>query len=79
MLKTRTNYWFRHVWEYWWPLYPGVILTFDLTGLQIWQLILVQAPVSLLAITGGYLFLLRRIPRDDDHLLQIDSRLVGVE
>ncbi len=66
MLKTRTNYWFRHVWEYWWPLYPGVILTFDLTGLQIWQLILVQAPVSLLAITGGYLFLLRRIPRDDD-------------
>jgi integral membrane protein (TIGR00529 family) len=66
LLKTQTNYWFRHVWEYWWPLYPGVILTLDLTGLQIWQLILAQLPVSLLAITGGYLFLLRRIPRDDD-------------
>jgi integral membrane protein (TIGR00529 family) len=63
LLKTQTNYWFRHVWEYWWPLYPGVILTLDLTGLEIGQLILAQLPVSLLAITGGYLFLLRRIPR----------------
>ena len=66
LLKTQTNYWFRHVWEYCWPLYPGVILTLDMTGLQIWQLILAQLPVSLLAITGGYLFLLRRIPQLDD-------------
>jgi integral membrane protein (TIGR00529 family) len=69
LLKTQTNYWFRHVWEYWWPLYPGVILTLDMTGLQIWQLILAQLPVSLLAITGGYLFLLRRIPRTGDEKL----------
>jgi hypothetical protein len=49
------------VWEYWWPLYPGVILALDLTGLEIWQLIAAQFPVTLLAIAGGYLFLLRRI------------------
>ena len=24
--KTAVNYWFRHLWEYWWPLYPGVML-----------------------------------------------------
>ena len=66
LLKTQTNYWFRHVWEYWWPLYPGVILTLDMTGLEIWQLILAQLPVSLLAIGGGYMFLLRRIPRNGD-------------
>mgnify|MGYP001035771721 CR=1 FL=1 len=64
LLKTQTNYWFRHVWEYWWPLYPGVILTLDMTGLEIWQLTLAQLPVSLLAIGGGYLFLLRRIARN---------------
>ncbi|MBN2551957.1 MAG: DUF401 family protein [Spirochaetales bacterium] len=64
LLKTQTNYWFRHVWEYWWPLYPGVILALDMTGLEIWQLILAQFPVSLLAITAGYLFLLRRIHPD---------------
>ena len=64
LLKTQTNYWFRHVWEYWWPLYPGVILTLDMTGLEIWQLIPAQLPVSVLAIAGGYLFLLRRISRN---------------
>jgi integral membrane protein (TIGR00529 family) len=21
------NYWFRHIWEHWWPLYPGILLT----------------------------------------------------
>jgi integral membrane protein (TIGR00529 family) len=66
LLKTQTNYWFRHVWEYWWPLYPGVILTLDMTGLEIWQLTLAQLPVSLLAIGGGYLFLLRRIARNGE-------------
>jgi len=66
LLKTRTNYWFRHVWEYWWPLYPGVILALDMTGLEIWQLTLAQLPVSLLAIAGGYLFLLRRIPHNGE-------------
>jgi len=25
------NYWFRHIWEHWWPLYPGVILAVTLT------------------------------------------------
>jgi integral membrane protein (TIGR00529 family) len=63
LLKTQTNYWFRHVWEYWWPLYPGVILALDMTGLEIWQLIAAQFPVTLLAIAAGYLFLLRRIAR----------------
>ena len=66
LLKTQTNYWFRHVWEYWWPLYPGVILTLGMTGLEIWQLIPAQLPVSALAIAGGYLFLLRRIPRNGE-------------
>ena len=46
LLKTQTNYWFRHVWEYWWPLYPGVILTLGMTGLEIWQLIPAQLPMS---------------------------------
>ncbi len=64
LLKTQTNYWFRHVWEYWWPLYPGVLLTTALTGLEIWQFILLQIPVSMLAIASGYWFLLRRVPRE---------------
>ncbi len=62
LLKTQTNHWFRHIWEYWWPLYPGVILALELTRLEIWQFILVQLPVTLIAAGSGALLLLRRIP-----------------
>jgi hypothetical protein len=63
LLKAQTNHWFRHIWEYWWPLYPGVILALELTRLQIWQFMLVQMPVTLIAVASGALLLLRRIPR----------------
>ncbi|MBA7630307.1 hypothetical protein ES703_37828 [subsurface metagenome] len=65
-LKAQTNYWFRHIWEFWWPLYPAVLLACDLTGLEIWQFILLQIPLTLLAVGSGYLFLLRRIPREEE-------------
>ena len=62
MLKAQTNYWFRHVWEYWWPLYPGVMLAISITGLEIWQFMLLQVPLTLFSLAAGYVFLLRRIP-----------------
>jgi hypothetical protein len=65
LLKTQTNHWFRHIWEYWWPLYPGVILALELTRLEIWQFVLVQLPVTLIAAGSGALLLLRRIPRSE--------------
>ena len=63
LLKAQTNHWYRHIWEYWWPLYPGVILALELTRLEVWQFILVQLPVTLIAAGSGALLLLRRIPR----------------
>jgi integral membrane protein (TIGR00529 family) len=66
LLKTKINYWFRHVWEYWWPLYPGVLLAIDLSGLQVWQFVLIQLPMTLLAVTVGYVFLLRKIPGGEE-------------
>jgi hypothetical protein len=65
LLKTQTNHWFRHIWEYWWPLYPGVILALELTRLEIWQFVLAQLPVTLIAAGSGALLLLRRIPRGE--------------
>jgi integral membrane protein (TIGR00529 family) len=62
MLKTQINYWFRHLWEYWWPLYPGVILAIQLTGLSELAFIALQLPLSLLSAFAGYLFLLRKVP-----------------
>ncbi len=62
LLKTQINYWFRHIWEYWWPLYPGVILAIELTGLSELTFAALQLPLSLLSVLSGYLFLLRRVP-----------------
>lgn len=61
LVKVQTNYWFRHVWEYWWPLYPGVLLALDITGLDVWQFVLAQLPFSLVALFAGYFFLLRKV------------------
>jgi len=64
-LKAQVNHWFRHVWEYWWPLYPGVLLALEITGLDVWQMMLFGVPMSLCAMAAGYVFLLRRIPPED--------------
>ncbi len=60
-LKTRINYWFRHVWEFWWPLYPGMLLAVDVSGQPIWRYMLLQFPLFLAAIAAGYVFLLRGV------------------
>ncbi len=62
LLKTRINYWFRHVWEYWWPMYPGVLLAVDITGLSIGEIMVLQFPLSIVSITAGIFFMLRKIP-----------------
>lgn len=61
--KTRINYWFRHIWEYTWPLYPGLILTSDISGLHIWQLFFLGIPMTLAALVTGYFFFLRKLPQ----------------
>lgn len=61
VLKTKINYWFRHIWEYTWPLYPGLILTSNIVNLPIWQLFLLGLPMTAAAIITGYFFLLRKI------------------
>ncbi len=48
------NYWFRHIWEYWWPLYPGVLLTTTLSDLNIWVFVLFLFPITIIAAAAGY-------------------------
>lgn len=57
--KATTNYWFRHVWEYWWPLYPVTILTLSIFDLPTWQYIFVQFPLTFATIGAGYFWLVR--------------------
>jgi integral membrane protein (TIGR00529 family) len=60
LLKTKINYWFRHIWEYTWPLYPGIILTTEISGLEVWQIFFVGIPLMAASILAGWLFILRR-------------------
>lgn len=57
--KSAVNYWFRHVWEYWWPLYPVVIVTLSIFDLATWRFMVTLMPLSVMAFVSGYVFLLR--------------------
>lgn len=59
--KVEINHWFRHVWEYSWPLYPGIIYTAGLLGLEIKELLAMQFPLTLMAIVMGFVFVLRGV------------------
>ncbi len=48
------NYWFRHIWEYWWPLYPGILLTTALAGIDLWRLVIFSMPLTAVAVVAGY-------------------------
>jgi integral membrane protein (TIGR00529 family) len=61
--KTILNYWFRHVWEYWWPLYPGVVLAVALLKVETWRYMLFMAPLSVVAILVGIIFVLGPMKR----------------
>lgn len=53
------NYWFRHVWELAWPLYPGIILTVALADIPIFSFISKSWPGILAMFTLGWFFILR--------------------
>jgi hypothetical protein len=48
------NYWFRHIWEYWWPLYPGILLTTIITEISLVAIIAVMCPFTAVALWLGY-------------------------
>ncbi|MGZ6224693.1 MAG: DUF401 family protein [Syntrophales bacterium] len=64
--KVAINYWFRHLWEYWWPLYPGVILAMQYSRLPAIWFFLIQMPFTIIAAISGYIFILRRIKKEED-------------
>jgi hypothetical protein len=61
--KTYLNYWFRHVWEYVFPLYPALVLAGGVMDIPLSRLMLAQAPLTLSAIVAGTLVGLRQIGR----------------
>ncbi len=59
--KLVVNYWFRHLAEFFWPLYAGVILSEAITGLPMLQVSMMQFPLSIGMATIGYFIYIRKI------------------
>lgn len=56
-LLSALNYWWRHIWEHWWPLYPGVILAMSMTSSDLLTFAGFQIPLGLFMCLGGLLIL----------------------
>ena len=54
--KTFINYWFRHIWEYVFPLYPSMMLAAALLDLATFQLARATWPLTAAAVAGGIIF-----------------------
>ncbi len=60
--KTFFNYWFRHIWEYSWPMYVNLILAAAIIQVPIKKICLHQFPFTVLAATAGLVVLFRHVP-----------------
>ncbi len=63
--KAFINYWYRHIWEYVSPLYPGIILATGITGLSTQTLFIVNLPFALSVIIWGVIFCFRGIDKQE--------------
>ncbi len=52
---TAQNYWWRHVWEATWPLYPSIILAAVVLNLSVWDVAIINFPISITCILTGLL------------------------
>jgi integral membrane protein (TIGR00529 family) len=65
--KTFVNYWFRHIWEPIFPIYPSMLVAAALLGLTTTQLAMAAWPLAVAAVIGGLLFGLLGLPRRGAH------------
>jgi len=61
--KTFLNYWFRHIWEYCWPLYVNLILASAILQIPIKRIAFFQFPFTVLAAALGLIILFKHVPR----------------
>lgn len=59
--KTFLNYWFRHIWEYCWPLYVNLILASAILQIPIKKISSVQFPFTILAASVGFIYIFKHV------------------
>jgi len=82
--NTFVNYWFRHIWEFVWPLFSGMILFAGLLKVEIREVILVQFPLSIIAVIVGFIWEYKNLKKDTgtiskkDIFLNLKKLFLGV-
>ncbi len=76
--RTAANYWFRHVVEFSWPIYPGLILTEAITGYPVGSVSLLQLPLALLMLAFGLIIFTRRITNDSTRSGSVGRAMLGI-
>jgi len=74
--KTVINYWFRHVWEFSWPMYQAIIIASTVLGLTVREFSTKMFPLTILMILIGYLLFLRPIK---DESIEKGNRKKGIK
>lgn len=64
--RTAVNYWFRHVWEYSWPFYQGIILAAATLSVSVAFIVSIQVPITIISITIGIFFFIIPMKRHPD-------------
>lgn len=59
--KSFINYWFRHVWEPFLPLYPALVFAAALSGIELRQLILTNSVLGVLTFAAGLFLSMRSV------------------
>ncbi len=68
--KTFVNYWFRHIWEFIWPLFSSIILFSALLKVEIREIIMIQFPLTITALILGLVWekiYLKRSLKENDN------------
>lgn len=74
--KTLVNYWFRHVWEFSWPMYQSIIIASAVIGIAVREISIKLFPLTLIMIFLGYLFMLRPIKDENS---KVGNRKEGLK
>jgi uncharacterized protein len=63
--KALINYWFRHIWEYVSPLYPGIILAAGIAQISCREMAIINAPFAISVVVWGFLLCFAGIRRTE--------------